>query len=204
MRWQRIQSKSLLSLKFTLFVSLPLSCIFLFFSREICAFLYNKPNVGVYLKYLSLSSLFFSLQHVVAGILHGMGKQMITTVNNIIGTGIHFICIYFLVSKPNIGIYGYIIGSTLSSLTIFILNYRYLNKAIKIGIKLIDDIVKPVISSFIMAYGIKISYSILSIFIPSYLAVLSSLFIGCLIYLSLLLISGYVKLKNLLDFSLEK
>jgi len=195
--WNQIKSKSLLSLRITLLVSIPISLLYIFFGDAICMFLYDRPTVGLYLRYLSITSVFLSVHHILSAILHGMGKQVITTINYLIGMSLHLICIYFLVSNPSIAIYGFLVGFILSSLIILCLNYISFKKYIYIKINVLNHIFKPLISSILMVFMIKFCY--LNIFnnFPPKINMLFSLLLGGLVYLLIILASRCIELSTI-------
>ncbi|SHK15382.1 putative polysaccharide biosynthesis protein [Paramaledivibacter caminithermalis] len=206
MKSSNIEMKSLLALRITLLISIPIAFIFLFFGAPICGFLYNKPSVGIYLKYLSYSLIFLSLHHIIAGILHGLGKQILTTINYLIGMTTHLICIYFLVSIPKIGVLGFIIGFILSSFIMFFLNLTTLKHFITIKIEIINHIIKPIISSIFMIIVIIFSNKYLTLLsIPTQIDILISTFIGGFIYLLSVFVTGSIKFQTIKSiFSFRK
>lgn len=196
--WFKIEMKSILALRITLLVSIPIGFLFFFYSKPICMFLYDNLTVGLYLKYLSFTSIFLSLHHILSGILHGMGKQVRTTVNYLIGMSIHLLCIYFLVANPNIGINGFIIGFVLSSFLILTLNYFTLKSYINIEISVINHIVKPILASITMILTIKSCYLyVLNNIFPTKFNIVISVFLGGIIYLLAIFISGSIKTSTI-------
>lgn len=201
-----IGHKSILSLRVALLISIPTAFIFFFFSAPICSFLYNKPSVGIYLRYLSFSVIFLSLHHIIGGILHGLGKQVITTINYLIGMSINLICIYNLVSIPRFGINGFIIGFITASFIIFFLNLSALRYFMKLKIKVINYIVNPIISSILMIIVIILCnrYLVLLGF-PIQISVLIPTLIGGFVYLLCILITGSIKFETIkYVFSIHK
>lgn len=206
MRSTSIELKSVLALRIALLISIPIAFIFFFFGGPICSFLYAKPSVGIYLRYLSLTVIFLSLYHIIAGILHGLGKQVLTTVNYLIGMSLHLVCIYYLVSIPKIGINGFIIGFIFSSFLMFLLNIIALNRFLDINIKFIKHFINPIFSSVLMIISIILSNRyFLSINAPIQLAVLLPTFLGGIVYLVMIILTGSIKTKTIkYIFSLKK
>ena len=198
MKSTNIELKSLLALRVTLLISIPIAFIFFFFGAPICGFLYNKPSVGLYLKYLSYSVIFLSLHHIIAGVLHGLGKQILTTINYLIGMTIHLICIYFLVSIPQIGVKGFIIGFILSSFIMFFLNFTALRRFVNIKIQIINHVTKPILSSIFMIIVIALGnkYSI-QLGLPTQIGIITSTFVGGFVYLLCIIITGSIKFETI-------
>ncbi len=196
--WFKIESKSILALRITLIVSIPIGFLFFFYSQPIAVFLYNKPTVGLYLKYLSITSVFLSLHHILSGILHGMGKQVITTINYLIGMSIHLLCIYFLVANPSFAMYGFILGFIFSSFIILVLNFLSLKSFIRIRICVINHIGKPILASILMILTIKISHLyLLSHIFPLKINILFSTVLGGIMYCLAILLTGSIKIATI-------
>ncbi|WP_432664109.1 polysaccharide biosynthesis protein [Wukongibacter baidiensis] len=206
MRSTNIELKSILAIRVALIIAIPIAFIFFFFSTPICSFLYSKPSVGNYLRYLSVTVIFLSLHHIIAGILHGLGKQVLTTINYLIGMSLHFVCIYYLVAMPSFGINGFIIGFIFSSFLILLLNFISLRHFLTIRIKFLKHILSPIISSIFMTliivmgnkYCIALGLSLqLSILLPTLL--------GGLVYWVCIIMTGSIKIETIeYIFSMSK
>ncbi|WIF94857.1 putative polysaccharide biosynthesis protein [Caminicella sporogenes] len=197
-KWNNINIKSILAARIAILIAVPIGFVFFFFSRPICTFLYDKPNIDIYLKYLSFTVVFLSLQHIISGILHGMGKQVITTITHLIGMSVHFTCIYFLIPDSKIGIIGFHIGFFFSTFITFILNLLFLKKYIPLKLSLFNHIIKPVLASCIMTISMKLCYIILlKKLIPIKITIVITTLIGSIIYLTLILITKCIKIKTI-------
>lgn len=191
-RYRMIKNDILLSLRITLLISIPLTFIYIFFSEPIAMFFYGDKIVGIYLGILGYSTIFLSLQHVLSGILHGLGKQVIATVNYLIGMLIQISLTYFLVGNPIFGIKGFFLGFISATIIISLLHYISIIKIMKVNFNIIDYIIKPIISSVGMTAMILLTYNYLnSLNTQNYLNFLVCLFVGGLTYfLILILIKG--------------
>lgn len=191
-RYKMIKNDILLSLRITLLISIPLTFVYIFFSKPIAMFFYEDKIVGIYLGILGYSTIFLSLQHVLSGILHGLGKQVIATVNYLIGMLIQILCTYFLVGNPIFGIKGFFLGFISATIIISLLHYISIIKIMKIDFNTIDYIIKPILSSVSITAIILIIYNYLrSLNTQNYINFLVCLFIGVFTYfLILALIKG--------------
>ncbi len=197
-KWTNIKLKSLLALRVALLISIPIAFLFYFFADLICLILYNKPNIGIYLRHLSPIVVFLSLHQISSGILHGMGKQIITTINYLTGTFIHLLCIYFLVSIPFIGINGFNIGFILSTLVMFLLNYYTLKKYLTINLSIINHVLKPILASSAMIVSILLSQSfIIEFVLNSKISIALSFILGGIVYCAFILLSKSIGLKTI-------
>ncbi|MBF8983524.1 stage V sporulation protein B [Lutibacter sp. B2] len=194
-----IKLKSNLAIRMTLLIAIPTSALFLFFSKPICMFIYNQEDVSYYLTSLALATIFLSLHHTISGILHGMGKQVITTTFHLIGMSIQLLCTYYLVSNPKFGIYGYIYGFLFSSILICILNIITLKYFIKtIDFSLSNSVLKPIIATGLMIISTINIYKIcFDQNINNIVSTLISTSIGFIIYVVIIIVSGSIGIKSL-------
>lgn len=196
--WKDISIKSNIAIRMTLLVAIPTTSIFIFFAKPICSFIYNQPNVGSYLSLLAFSTTFLCLHHTVSGILHGMGKQIITTIHHLLGMSIQLLCTYYLVSKPTFAEKGYILGFILSILVICILNVNSLNKYIKLNIKVIDTVIKPILATVIMTLLILKVYKLcIYINLSVFFSISLSISTGFISYILIILLSGSISFRTL-------
>ncbi|SCG83082.1 Stage V sporulation protein B Stage III sporulation protein F [Proteiniborus sp. DW1] len=178
-----------LCLRIALLISIPLTVIFVLFSKPIAIVLYNDTDVGRYMSILGFSTIFLSLQSTLTGILNGLGKQVSATINGLIGTSFQLGATLLLVGNPSYGINGFFIGFIASSFIISTLNFFTLNKVINIDINLKDYVFKPVLASIISTISVLLSYTyLLDLGIKSYITLIISLGIGLTSYLMLLIL----------------
>jgi stage V sporulation protein B len=198
-KYKEIRKNIELSIRITLLIAIPLSGFYIFFSNPIAMFIYQDNIVGNYIGVLGYSTIFLSLQHVLSGVLHGLGKQVRATVNYIVGMSVQLIATYFLVSKPNIGINGFFIGFISATIIISILHFFSINKVIRINIDLNSYVLKPIISTAIMLTSIFILYNQLSFILGSeFIILLVSLSTGGVLYILGLLFTNCLP-KNLIS-----
>ncbi len=193
-----------LCLRIALLISIPLTVIFVLFSKPIAMALYNDSEVGRYMSILGFSTVFLSLQSTLTGILNGLGKQVPATINGLIGACIQLTATLFLVSNPSYGINGFFIGFIASSFIISTLNFFTLNKVINIDISLKDYIIKPILASVISTISVLVVYTyLLELSVKSYITLIISLGIGIVVYLLLLLFTKTLPpslMKRLFNF----
>lgn len=187
----RIVSKNInLAVRITLMVSIPLTAMFAFFGTPLAIFFYGDATVGKYIEIMGYSTIFFSLQHTLSGILHGIGKQIAATVNYIVGMSVQLLATYFLVANPSFGISGFFIGFLASTLIICVLNYISVVGFKDTSIKLIDYIIKPVFSSVICVAVMLFIYKYLSSMeVKSYITFTTCFTSGGIIYFIALFIT---------------
>lgn len=176
-----------LCIRLTLLMGIPLTTLFVLFSKPIALTLYNDKQIASYLSFLGLSTVFMSLQSTLAGILNGIGKQVSATLNSFIGMCFQLFFTCSLVGNPLYGINGFFIGFITSSIIICTLNFITLSRVISLNVKILDYIIKPVFASIAGIFSTIFLYNLLlNSTIRSFITLLISLAIGGLVYLFIL------------------
>lgn len=188
-----------LAIKITLLVAIPITILYAAFGNYIAQLIYNDADVGRYLTIISYSTVFLCMQQTLTSILHGMGKQVVSTINYLLGMLIQLYCTYFLVSNPRYGINGFFIGYMVSSFIIFALNFITLKHSIKIKFSAIQLLVKPILSSVVMTISMLLIYKVSLLFTASQLIrVILSASLGSMLYLILLSITKTLDIKSII------
>ncbi len=194
-----IRSQSNLAIKLTLLVAIPITFVYAIFGNHIAQLIYNQQDVGKYLTIASYSTIFLCMQHTLSGILHGMGKQVINTINYLLGILIQLYCTYFLIPNPRYGINGFFIGYILSAFVIFMLNMITLKGIIDMRFSIIKSSVKATICSIfmiiLMFYSYKTSFLITN---SNLLSTLLATLLGFILYLVLLSITGALDIRPII------
>jgi len=189
-----------LAIKITLLVAIPITIIYASFGTHLGLLIYNQADVGRYLSIISYSTIFLCMQHTLSGILNGMGKQVISTINFLLGMVIQLYCTYFLISNPKYGINGFFIGYMLASFVIFILNFITLKRSIKIKLSTIQLLVKPTICSGLMVLSMLYIYKAFYLITTSiFLSTLVSALLGAILYAILLTITKTLNVKSIIQ-----
>ena len=195
-----VENKSSLAIKLTMLVAIPTSALFIIFSDHIATLVYNQKDVGNYLAIISYATIFLCLNHTLSGILHGMGKQIITTINFILGMGLQLYCTYFLIPNPKYGVNGFFIGYLIASILIFALNAITLRRHIKLKLKLMDNLIKPLFSTAIMILGMYVFYVGLSIVVKSnVINTIIATVVGTILYCLGLMITKTIDFKHTIN-----
>jgi len=115
----------------TVCVGIISALFFYFFGEELCLIVFSNKTAGIYLKSMFLAPLFLSLNQTLSGILHSIRKEVISSVNTIVGMVIQVIAIYFLLPIPSLNMYAYIYAITATSIFTTLLHSVVLIKALK-------------------------------------------------------------------------
>lgn len=189
-RYKDIKSDIQLSLKATLLVSIPLTLIYVTLSKTLAIFLYKDPLVSDFIHIMGYGTVLMALQHNLSGILYGLNKQVRATINRLIGMIIQVIIIYLLVGNPQFGINGFFISYYSSAIIILILDIFTMKKSIKLRLNYLDILGKPLLASAFMLLFIYITtYDFGNLQNNTPLAFISSLFVGALSYIFILVVT---------------
>lgn len=179
-----VKEQILFSIKITFLFSVPLTCLYIFFPNSLAKLLYDDLELEKYIYIMSYNTVFLSFQNILTNILHGLNKQVNSSVNRLIGSIVQ-ISTCLLVGNPKIGINGFFIGYYLSSIIICILNFSVLKKMMKLKLNYMKVILKSLISAALMILSMKVFQGI--DFVISYkLNFLLSSLLGCGVYLLVL------------------
>ena len=149
-----IAKKSSLSIRITLLVAIPITSAYIVFGDSIAYIIFNQSEVGRYLSVVGISTLFLCVQHTFSGILHGIGKQVLVSINYVLGMFAQLFFTFFLVSNPQYGIYGFFIGFIASSFIILTLHSLIIFRTIRIKLPFTLCILKPSIYTLAMLVSI--------------------------------------------------
>ena len=128
---KNIKIKIFYSLALTLCVGIISTLFFYFFGDKLCLLILNNKTAGIYLKKMCFACCFLSLNQTLSGILHSIRKEVISSVNTILGMVIQVVAIYFLLPIPSLNMYAYIYSITATSMFTTILHSIVLIKALK-------------------------------------------------------------------------
>jgi len=137
-------------IKISTYIGLPVTTIFFLRGKEICSFLYSTPQAGPLLAVMGFSATFIYYYHVSSGVLNGLGKPQLGLINLSIGSVVKLIGIYYLVQKPEFGIYGAALGITLNYVVTCLLNFYTIKNIINYKLQIKQIILKPAFSSSLL------------------------------------------------------
>lgn len=147
-RFRHINHQISRSMKVTFILGIFFTSLFICFSDEIGALIYKREKIGNLIFMLSFSCVFIYLQQMLAGVMNGLGKQMMLLENTVIGSIIRIASAYFLI--PAFGIESYILGMILSLIVTESLNIIVINKITGLIIDLREWMIKPALIGAVM------------------------------------------------------
>jgi len=173
------------SLLVTMIIGLPCTFGMMVFAEPIIRLLFpNATNGAILLQISSLTIIFSVLAQTVNGALQGLGRIMIPAVSSLIGLLVKLVLNIILIQIPSIGVNGAAIGSIVNNVLVFAISYYILSKTIKLDIKAVKFVVKPIFATFIMCVTSYYLYTILiNLALSTKIATIIALVFAIIIYL---------------------
>ena len=179
------QKRISLSLLVTMIIGLPCTFGMMVFAQPIINLLFpNATNGAMLLQISSLTIIFSVLAQTTNGALQGLGRIMVPAVSSFIGLLVKLVLNVILIQVPGIGVNGAAIGSIVNNVLVFAISYYILSKTIKLDIKPIKFVIKPIFATFIMCITSYYLYTILiKLALSAKIATIIALVFAVIIYL---------------------
>ncbi len=175
------------SILVTILIGLPCTICMCMFSNQILDLLFpNASSGGEMLALSACSIIFVVLTQTINGALQGLGKVNVPVIAFAFGAIIKLI--FNIVLIPIIGIKGAIISSIISHIISFIICFISLKRNLQMTFKINKFFIKPLISSIGMLLCSYFTYIELYLFVPKKILLITSLLIGIIVYVILILI----------------
>lgn len=194
-RRKEIINKVDTALKFSMVIALPSLCGLYFMASPVLNLIFPGKSGGyLLLRYLSISIPFIILAQTSTAILQGVGKYVMPVINLSIGCIVKVLFTYFLVPIPLLNVYGAIIGTVAGYITACLLNMILLAKTLQIKVNIFECFIKPALASIIMIICVVFLYMyVYNITVSNFVACISSILAGVVLYLLLITILGVFK-----------
>ena len=169
--------------KITLYFSIAIAGILMYFGKDIGNVLYNTQDVGWYIKIMAPLIVLIYLDNVIDSILKGLGKQVSVMCCNILDLVISVSFIYYLL--PIFGSVGYLIVMYISEILNYSISVITLFKETSLKFKYFEWVIFPVICillSIILSNIFSFSY------LSSTLDLILRIFLCVICYVCLLLV----------------
>lgn len=135
-------------MKIAFLLGLATTTICLLIPDALGEMLYQRNDLGDYIKYGALSAPIFFTSVTMFGILNGINKQGIILRNSLIVAVLELIGLYVFTSIPSINIYGYTITLFVTSIVSVVLNLYEVQKTIYLNLSITDIII------YLLLFGI--------------------------------------------------
>jgi stage V sporulation protein B len=200
-----IRARTELAVRLTLFFSIPASIGLFVLAGPTTLVLFDNAAAAYPLRILSCGIIFLSLYTTTSGILQGLGYTFVPVRSMLIGALVKLILSWFLTAHPALHVGGAalstIVGFSLSSF----LNLHKVAQLTGWRPRVGDLLIKPLLSAFIMAWGVSLSYRLLlglldgffSLRLAQALGLPPAILLGLFIYTAALLLLGGVREEDL-------
>lgn len=152
-----VESKVNYAFRLTFLIAIPAATGLSVLSKPIYALLHFGGGYEI-MMYGSIVLALMSIVQIQNSILQSCGKLYNVTINLGIGIIIKVVSNYILLGKPEINIYGAIIGSIAGYTVPIILNQIQIIRTLNVKINLSKNIVPPVAASLVMTFASSLSY----------------------------------------------
>lgn len=119
------------SLKLALVTGAPFSVLMFVLAEPICKYLYNQPDVSVMLKMMAPIAIFIYFQAPLQSALQALNKPGAALINTLIGSTVKLFLIYWLASKPEMGIHGAVFAINVNIVLVTLLHWNSVVRLLK-------------------------------------------------------------------------
>ncbi|MFB5190107.1 stage V sporulation protein B [Alicyclobacillus fastidiosus] len=120
----------------TAMVAFPSAVVLTMFAAPLTHYIYKEDSIGPILAVMAPFMFLLCLQAPLTGILQGLNKAGVAMVNSIIGGVLKLLLIYFLASKPTMGILGVSMATAASFTVSCLLNLWFVVRYVGFTIRL--------------------------------------------------------------------
>ena len=195
-----VSNRSAMGFKLAILIGLPSAVGMYLLARPIITLLYSSGlsaeeiSVGAtLLQILAIGVLFLTMLQTMTGILQGAGKPYIPLMNLGIGAVVKVILSIVLIRIPSLNINGAAIGTAACYGIAAILNVLAVSRLTKPNIKLISNVIMPVVSTVLMGIVVYFMYDSLCPALGNTKSAILSIVGGALVYIVMLFVTGSIK-----------
>lgn len=189
---ETVRKRTSFSMLITILIGMPCMTIMILYAKQILELLFPNATAGAFIYQIScLGIIFIVLEQTISGVLQGLGKIITPAIALGVGVAVKFVLNLYLVPiNPNEFVFGGTAGAALSTvichaIALFI-EFRILNKNIKLKLKKKKFIVKPVLANIIMGICSYCFYMSMINKINNSILTLLSIIISLIIYIILI------------------
>jgi len=180
------------------FLILPAVAVLVPLGPQIGRLLYGQNVSEELLLRLAMSTVFSLYMFVLGNILNGLGKQTAASVNHIAGNALELILTYYLTAVPELGIYGFIIASIVTTLLTAALNLRKVIKSTGMKADWRNWFVTPGLSALASAFWCRWVYLRAVDLIGNTAALIPALLTAILVYLLAVSLQGGFRMNYII------
>lgn len=195
-----VRKKTRMILKVGMLIAAPSAIGLILFAHPILMLL-SVNSGGEVLSAGAIAIFAITIAQLSAGILQGMSKQTLTSINALIACGIKVILNFVFLSFPRFNIYGFIHSTTICYIIYAILNIHFLKKYLKMRINWNKILIKPAFCAVIMgAISYPLYKVLLLVGVGMKIAIIIIIPLAAVIYFVVGLITHTITKNDLLSF----
>ncbi len=200
-QYKEIRKKTKLIFKVGILIAAPAAIGFMFFAAPILTLVVSDAKGAEVLSVGAIGILGMALAQLSAGVLQGMSKQRIPTINAVIACGIKIVINMVALSIPELNIYGFVHSTTICYIIYAILNIMYLRKHMEIKFNWNKLLIKPLGCALIMGVlGLLLYNLLLVVGLPIKLSIIVVMPFCAVVYFFVGLATRTITRKDLLSF----
>ena len=129
-QYSYIKRKLKQAILISLIIGIPITFILFLFPDFFLKLFYGTTHGGIYLRYLAIPFLFYYIELPLAATMQAMDMSKNVMIDNMIGIILKTVLLYFL-SLLQIGIYGFIIASSINIILVATSHYFHVKKKLR-------------------------------------------------------------------------
>ena len=196
------------ALRFCFLVSVPSAIGLAVLNDGVFLLLFNENQGGYLLLYGAVVLILNAIVLIQTSILQSIGKLYASTLYIMLGVVGKIVTNYFLVGIPSINILGALFGNMVFFIIPLILNYRLINKTLKIEVSLMKHFKKPFTASALMGIVVYGAHSIIQLslttavsdYLGNAISTTIAVIVGVFIYLYGLALTRGITQRDLEEF----
>lgn len=146
---RNIERKIHKSFQATGLIVLPATAILVPLSTPLSKLLFHQPLSQTYVMILAIGAVITYYEVISVSILNGLGQQRMSNFCMVLGEGVQLFCTYFLAAKPQLGIYGYLLGGVLSPLFVLLFNLVLIRRHSGFSPRWTESLLLPLLTSLV-------------------------------------------------------
>ncbi len=149
-----VQKKAKMAIKMVMLISIPAAFGLTVLSKPVLMMLFGTTSLetaSVLMRIGAVSIIFFSLSGISIGILQGLGKMNVPVIHSLLAIALKIVLMYILIYVMDTGLIGAVVANVVFSFIVAVLNYRSVQKAIKLSIDYKSVLLYPVLSAAVMS-----------------------------------------------------
>ncbi len=166
------------------------------FAIPLMDIMYNAPQVAIYVQVMAPFFFFYYFQGPLAAALQALDLAKAAMINSFIGAAVKLAAIFFLASRPELGIMGAALAIVIGILLVTLLHFATLVKAIGFSI-VVSDLLKGLTATVLAAFSGHFFYQLLTTSSTDITGTLTAIGSTSIVYTLILLLLGLINRNDL-------